>query len=450
LSTHSAFTANYDRHVRRWLVLAGIVIVISSIAGYCVGTRHTSRDTRVDRAFVLAQRGENDKALQILTDYLAGHRDDADATAIAFLATWWQGGSLDELEKRLGQLELRPAQRALVQGITLITHRRDAEAIAFFQNAAKDTPNAVEIEYGLGEAMWHGGQLDAGATTLEHAFARDPRWEMALHHVIEYRLSRGEAGVLAPVVEKLRGLDPAAAAALDCQLAVGNRDYARAAELARAELARTDDRIPEVYLCLAQAQALAGDYTGGAATAKIAFDLWPVETADRGAFAQYAEFLLYADKLDDYLALTRGRQSSQRALALLLRRDGADVDVPQPEWPAKRMPPLGAATWMLQQHVRGKMVATKYPEPEVDAWGRALDAEAKGDRDAAIAALREALVVPAKGDIRMLVAHRLARLLHDSGDAAGAAAACEEVIRPRFYVDYRALLLPDCIAWTKR
>jgi hypothetical protein len=275
---------------------------------------------------------------------------------------------------------------------------------------------------------------------------------MALHHVIEYRLSRGEVATLAPIAEKLRTADAPAAAALDCSIAIGNREYERAVQLARIALARPDlDKIPELYLCLAQAQALVGDLDGGAATAKTAFDLWPVETHDRGAFAQYAEFLLYRGQLDAYLDLTRGRSSSQRGLALLLWRPSAPVNEPQPAWPAKRMAPLGAATWLLQQHVHGvdaSSVFTSYPEPEIRAWGTALAAEARGDSDAAVASLREALAVPAKGDIRMLVAHHLAHLLHDAGDATGVAAACEEVIRPRFYIDYRALLLPDCLAWT--
>ncbi|MGE5180659.1 MAG: tetratricopeptide repeat protein, partial [Acidobacteriota bacterium] len=376
-----------------------------------------------------------------------------DAQTINFLATWWQGGAMEELAHRITELPLKPAQRAMIGGIDLITHRRDAEAIAFLDNAAKDTPGAVEIEYALGEAMWHGQQLEAGATMLGKAFALDPRWEMALHHVIEYRLSRGEADTLAPIAEQLRRADPPAAAALDCDIAIGDRDYQRAVALAKFALARPDlDKIPELYICLAQAQALVGDFDGGMATAKTAFELWPVETADRGGFAQYAEFFLYRGQLDAYLDLTRGRPSSQRALALLLERPSAPVDVPQPEWPAKRMAPLGAATWLLQQHARGvdaSSVYASYPEPEIRAWGTALAAEAHGDRAAAIAALREALAVPAKGDIRMLAAHRLAHLLRDSGDDAGAAAACDEVIRPRFYVDYRAVLLPDCIAWTR-
>ena len=438
----------------KWIALAAGVIAVSSIAGVLVGRRHHERDPRVERAFLLAQRGENDKALHVLADYITAHHDDADAQTTSYLATWWQGGAMDEAKQRLANVELRPAQRALVEGVDLIAHRRDIEAVAFLQNAAKETPGAVEIEYALGEAQWHSQQLEAGATTLAHAFSLDPRWEMALHHVIEYRLSRGEGAVLAPIVAQLRAVDAPAAAALDCEVAIGERDYPRASALAKAALDRADvDKIPELYVCLAQAQALVGDFDAGAATAKIAFELWPLETHDSGGFAQYAEFSLYKNQLDTYLDLTRGRASTQRALAILLWRPDTPVDIPQPSWPAKRMAPLGSATWLLQQHLKGadaSAASATYPEPEVKAWAAALAAEGRGDRTAAVASLRQALTVPAKGDMRMLVAHHLAKLLLDSGDAAGAAAACDEVIRPRFYVDYRAILLRDCVEWSKR
>jgi serine/threonine protein kinase len=435
-----------------WLALAAVMIAGGSLAGYLVGHRGKHRrDPRVDHAFLLAQRGENDKALEILADYLGNHATDADAQTLAFLATWWQGGPMDEAAKKIAPLALRPEQRAMIDGIVLITQRRDPEAIAFLQAAAKEHPNKVEIEYALGEAMWHGQQIEAGATMLAQAFALDPRWEMALHHVREYRLSRGEPAAMQPIAAKLRTVDEPAAAAMDCDIAIGKRDYAHAVEIAKAALVH--DKIPELYVCMAQAQALVGDIAGGEATAKTAFQLWPVESQDRGGFAQYSEFFLYRGQLDAYLDLTRGRPSSQRALTILLDRPELPVDVPKPEWPAKRMAPLGAATWLLQQHVHhvdASAVYTTYPEPEIRAWGAALDADAKGDRPAAIAALRQALEVPAKGDVRMLVAHQLAQLLRDAGDAAGAAAACDEVIRPHFYIDYRAVLLPDCLAWTKQ
>jgi tetratricopeptide (TPR) repeat protein len=433
-----------------WVAAAIGAIVVGSVLGVMVGRRDESptRDPRVEKAFVLAQRGENDKALQLLADYLATHKQDADAQTIAFLATWWQGTQLDEMKKKLVELPLRPAQRAMVNGVELITLRRDPEAIAYLTGADRETPNSVEILYALGEAQWHGQHLEEGVATLERAFSLDPRWQMALHHVLEYRLSRGETDALQPIVERLRTTDSANAAALDCKIAISRRDYPGAIVTAKTALADgTIEKIGELYLCLAQAQALVGDLDGGATNAKIAFDLWPLEAHDKGGFAQHAEFFLYRNDLDGYLELTRGRQSSQRALAILMRRPELPVNAPQPEWPKSRMAPLGAATWMLQQHVHeidAQTVIATYPEPEVRAWGQALAAEANGDKGAAIAKLREALAVPAKGDIRMLVAHRLAKLLRETGDAAGAAAACEEVLRPRFYVNYRAILLPDC------
>jgi hypothetical protein len=434
----------------------GIAAAVAAIAlgttlGLCVGHQRKPRvrDPRVEKAFVLAQRGENDKALQILADYLATHPRDADAQTIAFLATWWQGTQLDDIKKKLVELPLRPAQRAMVNGVELITQRRDPEAIAFLTSADRETPSSVEILYALGEAQWHGQHLAEGVATLERAFSLDPQWEMALHHVLEFRLSRGETKELAPIEDKLRANDPANAAALDCKIAISNRDYPKAVATAKAALA--DDaieKIGELYLCLAQAQALTGDLANGTATAKTAFDLWPLEAQDKGGFAQYAEYFLYNNDLDGYLELTRGRRSSQRALAILLREPDLPVDEPQPEWPKSRMAPLGAATWMLQQqvhHVDASAIIATYPEPEVRLWGEALAAETAGDMPTAIAKLREALAVPAKGDIRMLLAHRLAKLLASTGDPAGAAAACDEVIRPRFYLNYRAILLPDCL-----
>jgi hypothetical protein len=430
---------------------AAAAVVIGTTLGLCVGHQRkpVTRDPRVEKAFVLAQRGENAKALQILADYLATHPRDADAQTIAFLATWWQGTQLDDMKKKVIELPLRPAQRAMVNGIDLITQRRDPEAIAFLTSADRETPNSVEILYALGEAQWHGQHLLDGVVTLELAFSLDPRWEMALHHVLEYRLSRGETAELAPIADKLHANDPANAAALDCKIAIANRDYPRAVSVAQAALADSEiEKIGELYVCLAQAQALTGDFANGTATAKTAFDLWPLEAQDQGGFAQYAELFLYRNDLDGYLELTRGRRSSQRALAILLRRPEVPTDEPQPEWPKSRMAPLGAATWMLQQHVHhvdASAVIASYPEPEVKLWGEALAAETKGDTAGAIAKLREALDVPAKGDIRMLVAHRLALLLRATGDTAGAAAACDEVVRPRFYVNYRAVLLPDCL-----
>ena len=116
-----------------------------------------------------------------------------------------------------------------------------------------------------------------------------------------------------------------------------------------------------------------------------------------------------------------------------------------------RAPPLDTASLILVQHVLGRDPLVLYdsdPQPEVRSFGKALAAELRGDTAAAIIEYRKSLAAPAKGDLRMLISYELARVLHATGDAAGAAAACSEVIAPRLYLPYRAVLLPDCVLWS--
>jgi tetratricopeptide (TPR) repeat protein len=451
----AALSRRTRKRIPLWPLAAAAAAVVVAGGGALFFLRGGhARDPRVDKAFSLAQRGENEKALQVATDYLTANPKDVDALEVAYLAAWWQGGINDEYANRLNALPVRPAVRALVGGIDLIKSRRETEAVGFLESAARDTPDAPEILYALGEAQWHGEHLEDGATTLERAFTLDPHWQVALHHVIEYRLSRGETSRVEPIAERLRTVDPSAAAALDCKIAVAKRDYAGAVAGASAALGKPSiDKIPELYICLAQAQALTGDYAAGMATAKTAFDLWPIDYREWGGFAQYTEFFLYKHDLDGYLQLVSGKPSRQRSIALMLWRPEAydNREVP-PNGSGMREPPLGAAAWLLQERLAGHdttSVYMNYPEPEVRYWGLALEAESRGDRAQAIAELHAALAAPAKGDIRMLVAHRLAKLLRENGDAAGAAEACDEIVRPRVYVNYRAVLLPDCAAAAK-
>lgn len=48
----------------------------------------------------------------------------------------------------------------------------------------------------------------------------------------------------------------------------------------------------------------------------------------------------------------------------------------------------------------------------------------------------------------MLSAHHLARVLRASGDQQRAAEACREVLAPRMYMPYRAVVWPDCMLWS--
>jgi tetratricopeptide (TPR) repeat protein len=439
----------------RWIVPAVAVTVVAA-AGVATGIavrRHAgddARDPRLAEAFAISQRGEHERAAVMLEAYLVDHPADPDALVAKLLSDWWQSGATDTMVGRAVGAKLRPEQRALVHGIDLIAHRREIEAIGYLEQADRETPNAVEIQFTLGEARWHGQKLEDGAATLERAFAMDPRWQMALHHPIEYRLSRGETDRLRPIADKMRTVDPSSAGALDCKIAIGERRYADAEKIAAAAIA-AHPPIAESYICLSHARTLQGRLDEAADAAERAFGEWPIDLREWGGFATHAETLLYRGQLDEYLDLVRDKPSRQRTLALAMWRPTPTLSETTPVGSGMRMPPLGAVTWILCGWLQKRdeaAVYTAYPEPEVAAYGKGLWAETRGDNTAAIAHYRDALAVPSKGDVRMLVAHHLARVLTKTGDAAGAKAACDDVISPRFYQPYRAIVLPDCLLWS--
>jgi tetratricopeptide (TPR) repeat protein/predicted Ser/Thr protein kinase len=430
------------------IVLGGIALLFvgAAVAWWQMRDPDRPTDSRPAQAFTLAQRGEHERAGDLLEGYLAEHPDDGDAIATKLLCDWWQHGVIDKITQRAIDAKLRPTSRAMIHGIDLIAQRRENEAVAYLERASREHPNSPEILYALGEAQWHGQHYDEGSRALERAFTIDPRWLMALHHVVEFRATRGEAAQLVPLAERMRPLDPPAAAALDCRIAIGERRYADA-----VKLAMSPTPIAENYICLAQAQILAGDLDAAMTTAKRAMELSPIDLREFGGFSLYAELYLYRGRFREYLDLLRNKPSRQNTLARILWNKDPQVNHTAPDGKGMRLPPLGAATWLLWQQLRQvDPVETyrEYPEIEIRHYGFGIWAEARGDLDAAVDHYRKGLAAPSKGDLRLLFGHHLARILYTRGDPAGAAAACQEVIAPRAYQVYRALLLPDCLLWS--
>ncbi|MCW5804248.1 MAG: hypothetical protein KIT31_17885 [Deltaproteobacteria bacterium] len=430
------------------MALAALIVLAGGAAAAYLWLRGGPPDPRLAQAFTLAQRGEHERAGQVLEDYLGTHPGDPDALALRAMTKWWDGSSVDEVLRRATDAPLSPVQRAMIRAIELSVQRRESEAAAMLESLPADVARAPELIYMRGEMLWHSQRIVEGAATLEAAFAADPRWQVALHHVIEYRLSRGEPASLVPLAAQLRTVDAAAADAVACRIALAERSYDEAARIART--AREREPIPELDICLAQALTLAGDLDAARTVAKRALDQWPIDTREWGGFAAYAEQFLYRGQLDEYLAFVRQKPSRQRTLALALWRPTPDLSEPSPSAAPRTPPPLGAALWILlgwQRREESAMYET-YPEPEVRLYGRALWGESREGSDDAVGNYREALGVPAGGDIDMLVSHHLARALLARRDPDGAARACAGVLAPRVYHTYRAILLPDCMLWS--
>ncbi len=440
---------------RRGRVLAALAVLLALAGGGAFAAWKLTRpapadDPRKRELFALSQKGEHQKAELLWRQYVGAHPDDPDAWMMLLLTSWWSQGRLEEpipdIEK------LRPVQRDMLHGIALVATRRESQAIAYLEDAEHRYPRSVEIKYALGEARWHGQQIELGVQTLERAFAMDPRWQLALHHVFEYRLSRGETEALRPFVGKLQLLDPAQAATLDCEIAIGERRYDVAQEAARAAIGTLPPH-SNIYACLMQAQILAGDLDGAAETAKQATAKAPIDLREFGVRTITAELLLYRGKLVDYLAALPDSADRQRRITLALWRPTRDLsDELVQTADMLRGQPIVPASQNLVEHALGRDPTNIYEyafEAELRAYGRGLAAELHGDLANAAAEFRRAIAAPAKGDVRLLAAHHLARVLYKQGDKAGAKAACDEVIHPHQYQAYRAALYPDCVLWTE-
>ena len=412
-------------------------------------TKPAGDEARKRELFTMSQSGDHQKAEVLWREYVQKQPDDPDGWTMLLLTTWWSQGRLGEAVPEIERM--RPHQADMLRGIVMIALRQEAHAIAFLEDAQKRHPNRVEIEYALGEARWHGQQIERGVQTLEHAYTMDPRWQMALHHVIEYRLSRGEPAPLKQFVDKLRAFDPGRAATLDCEILIAERKYAEALASARASLVRiTDDN--DLYACAMQAQVLAGDLDGAAQMAKQAAARAPIDLSEWGVRTIAAEVALYRGKLADYHAVLHEMAARQRKIVMALWRPTPDLAEPLQSSDNPRGQPIVPASQNLIEHALGRDPVEIYQyafEAELRAYGRGLSARLRGDDVAAAAEFRQAMTAPAKGEIRMLAAHHLARSLVAQGDMAGAKTACDEVIRPYQYQAYRAALLPDCVLWSE-
>jgi len=441
-------------HRRRRGRALGLALAAVALAGggaaFALSRMHGTHaeDPRRAELFALSQRGDHLKAEPLWQLYVAAHPDDPYARMMNIMTRWWAWGVLEEKPDEIARLQ--PVHRDMIHGLAMLASRHESAAIAFLEDAEHRYPNRVEIEYALGEARWHGQEIERGVETLEHAFALDGRWQIALEHVIQYRLSRGDTAPLAPYVEKLRALDPVRSATLACEIATSDRKYADAEASARAGLSKFPGN-NDLYVCLLQAQILAGDLDAAAATAQEANAKAPIDLRELGRRTVTAELLLYQGKLDDYLATLPDTADRQRRITLAYWRPSPALIEGGQSSEGPRGQPLVPASQTLEEHVNGHDPTRIYAnafEAELRSYGNGLAAQMKGDLPTAAAELRRAMTAPAKGDVRMLAAHDLAAVLVAQGDVAGAKAACEEVLWPHQYLPYRAALWPDCVLWS--
>ncbi len=431
------------------VVVAALLLVLAVALGVArIVGRAVEPDDRFDRGMALAQAGQLAAAEPLLRTYVEAHPDHADAHIALALVDWWaDGDALAQELERVRAIPLDEAQRGLVEALALEADGAHASAIATLEPLVDRYPDRADLLVVLGEARWHAGDVEAGSRTLLAAFDADPRWLMALRHPVDLELDRRGWPVLEPLAARVGEVDPASGAVLRARIAMGQRAYGEALAILEEAADQSPDA-PAVWLVMAQAAALAGEMARGEEAARRAVELEASGGVE--AAAQLAEYALYRGDLERFVQAADPSSPGSGLARLLWQGRAADGPAPAPS-AACPSSPLSAAVALEVDLLGGGPPSRSCPTPaagEVRALGEGLALQAAGEGDRAAEAYRRALEAPQGGEVRMLAAYDLARLLRGAGDAEGAAAACDEVLHPRVYRPYRGVLLPDCLLWS--
>jgi len=449
-------TAILSGQSRWWpagLAVAGIV----AASGIAWSMRSPAEvvDDRLDKAMALAHREEFHRAAEWLDDYLEDHPRQGDALVMALLVQWWQtgthvGGAVDRA--RAGDLDA--AEHAIVDAVEAIVEARYEAAEQRLAEAVEREPERADLQFVLGEAEWHDGRLKQGAGTLLGALHRDSTWLMASHHIVDLGLATGDFSGVEALLPLLSEGDPARAVATEVRLLQAKRQYPEALARLHEPLLESPRSGPYRVL-LAQTAVLAGDLPRAQTEADTAWELWSTDSSGRqaGGLTMAAEMALATGDLARFAEITAQDHYLRAWVATYW---DAPIQSPvegqawRPEADRLLSPDHWVAQWLEASYEGGQIerLWETYPAAAIRHFGAGVHAEHRGDLLAAEAAYGRALEVPSGGEAGIVIAYHLARVRRESGDVSGASEACDEVLFPRVYMPYRAVLLPDCLAWT--
>lgn len=436
----------------RWVGIAAIAVLVLGLlggAGWGVSRLLAGGDDRGEQGMALAQRGELERAKALIAAYAEDHPDDADARIAELLVRWWQAApDIDDQVAACRAVALDEVQLATVESLVLVNEGHFGEALAYLEPFLDEHPDRAALLYVAGEARWHRGDLDDAVDTLLAAYRADPAWLMALHHPVDYMLDDQQWSQLEQLEDEVTFADPIAGAVLRSRRHMGLREYKPAVKAAQDALA-LDPESTAALIRLTEAHVLAGELTLAEQRAREAFTLWPLDTRGDGTSAHRAELHLYRGELAAFLDGFPNAPS--RALVEVLWQGRSDAFREAPDADGLRPPPLHVACYLEAATSRGEptqAVWSDYPDEDVRWFGDALQAETRGRLDAAENKYRKALEVPQSGQLRMLASHHLARVLVADERPEEAGEVCKEVLHPRNYLPYRAVLLPDCAVWS--
>src|SRR6185295_16540025 len=251
---------------RDGLERAGFGVRPASIDVASLTTRNPTAYLAYVRGLEQLYRSNWLEADQAFRAAIAGDSTFALAWYYAAVATWWQAdldGAKKEVEGalRLGD-RLSGRDREGIKALGSLITKDYSDAGRQYRALLRRYPDDKEFLYGLGEALYHGGDdRDGALQALTKATEIDPSFGVAYAHIFDIYVDREDLGAAFTTADRLVKADPDNASAYQMRAAVlfmrGENDAALAT--CRDALARDTNSVLAM-LMLGGAYGILGDF----------------------------------------------------------------------------------------------------------------------------------------------------------------------------------------------
>jgi len=431
--------------------------------GRATSANAEARKFDVDRYLQKAIHAIEQQDLAVADDYLKRVElqdpDLAEAQYYRALLNWWLSRKIEEPVARALSGNLDPAQRGFMEGLRLVYNQNNlTAAIAKFRELAAKYPDHRDIQYGLFEALYHGGYPEEALAVYRRLCGTRPTFRLGIKHALAYYIGHADEDGMTWALPRL---DPASdeTAAWQARSLVARRDYTAAIERLRRQDPRGSNR--DLKSELVAIYFLAGQYDLAADTAAM----WPVQDVAKNAVhllgmglarGRAEEAAIWSRKAASAADLATGDDARERGWLELAEIELADPDPTRLAPIAKSLQGASGINGALARVLVGGALgdhstiesAHTSEFPEVAAIADAYEAEWKHDAKAAGTAWRRATTYAADGLFVVTEQMGVARAARDAGDLEAVIRECDEVIRPRRFTWAWGGSVGPCLRWT--
>lgn len=387
------------------------------------------------------------------------------------VVAWWLELPEKETMARIARAEaaeLRPEQRAFLDGLGDLVAGDNLRAAARFEALVARYPHDRDVLYGLFEARYHAGNATLAWAAYRELVGASPDFRLGLMHVFDYASSRGDREKLDFVLARPGVTTEPIYAPWLVRYHVALRDY----EAASAELVRLDERAdPALDRAILERDRVAvWAYSGRLAEAlrraqrlaqddPTSFDL-PLASLHRAA-GHSREEAPHLGRLRAQLdrAPSGSSRTSTRLLLLMhqlpdgrpeevrLLARGLAEDLKKQGAPGASGAVLSAVAAGLGEDTTTLSELARSPYPEAGALARAFEAEHAGRLGEALGELEAAIATSPDGRVTPIERQLLAEWARRAGATDRLVQACDALVRPTQITWSWGSAVRPCLTW---